>query len=48
MNTDLKQLQLMAQENGLSKSGFPTRQDALNQGALDYTEYYKIGRSKKK
>ena len=28
----------------ISKSGFPTRQDALNQGALDYTEYYKIGR----
>ncbi len=28
----------------ITKSGFPTRQDALNQGALDYTEYYKIGR----
>lgn len=28
----------------ISKSGFPTRQEALNQGALDYNEYYRIGR----
>ena len=32
----------------ITKSGFSTRQDALNQGALDYTEYYKIGRVRKK
>ena len=31
----------------ITKSGFSTRQDALNQGALDYTEYYKIGRVRK-
>ena len=28
----------------ISKSGFPTRQEALKQGALDYNEYYRIGR----
>ena len=25
----------------ITKSGFPTKQDALNQGALDYNEYYR-------
>ena len=28
----------------ISKSGFPTKKEALNQGALDYNEYYRIGR----
>ncbi len=28
----------------ISKLGFPTKQKALNQGALDYNEYYRIGR----
>ena len=28
----------------ISKSWFPTKQEALNQGALDYNEYYRIGR----
>ena len=28
----------------ITKSRFPTKQDALNQGALDYNEYYRIGR----
>ena len=28
----------------ISKSGFPTKQEALNQGALDYNKYYRIGR----
>ena len=31
----------------ITKSGFPTKQDALNQGALDYNEYYRIGRVRK-
>ena len=28
----------------ITKSGFPTKQDAHNQGALDYNEYYRIGK----
>ncbi len=28
----------------ISKSGFPTKQEALNQDTLDYNEYYRIGR----
>ena len=31
----------------ITKSGFHTRQEALNQGALDYNEYYRIGRVKR-
>ena len=31
----------------ITKSGFRTKQEALNQGALDYNEYYRIGRVKK-
>jgi integrase len=31
----------------ITKSGFRTKQEALNQGALDYNEYYRIGRVKR-
>lgn len=31
----------------ITKSGFHTKQEALNQGALDYNEYYRIGRVKR-
>lgn len=31
----------------IKKSGFRTKQEALNQGALDYNEYYRIGRVKR-
>ncbi len=31
----------------ITKSGFRTKQEALNQGALDYNDYYRIGRVKR-
>ena len=31
----------------ITRSGFPTRQAALEQGALDYNEFYRIGRVRK-
>ena len=31
----------------IAKSGFRTKQEVLNQGALDYNEYYRIGRVKR-
>ncbi len=31
----------------ITKSGFRTKQEALNQGALDYNKYYRIGRVKR-